>query len=205
MGGDGSGLAYGQAKKLTVESCHGISTAWLKNNGYLNGSIRCGRITWSRGGRETGSVNLEVLTDEYGGYIRFQYTSTNRFTGQKTNHDYKARLTVTPCNFGGVRFWFRCPCCLNRVGCLYLAHSEIFGCRRCNGLAYDSQSENRSGTYGHLWRVIKLDKEYETLRKQVKRRFYNGRPTRQHRRLMAFQRRLGTYLDSPLVREFLGW
>ena len=131
MGGEGSGLAYGQPKKLTVESCHGISVTWLKKYGYLSGSPRCGRITWSRGGRETGSVNFEVQADEYGGYVRFRYTSTNRLTGQKTDHDYKARLTVTPCNFGGMRYWFACPCCLDRMGCLYLAHGEIFGWRRC--------------------------------------------------------------------------
>ncbi len=203
MGGDGSGLAYGQVKKTTVESCHSVSTTWLKRHDYLNRSVNFGTISWSSCGRETESSGIEVSTDGVGGYIRFRYTSTIRRTGDTTDHDYKARLTVTPCYFGGVRYWFTCPCCLDRVGCLYLAHSEIFGCRRCNHLAYDSQSENRSGTYGHLWRLMKLDKQRETLRKQLKRRFYNGRPTRQHRRLMAVERRLNEYLGSPLVREFL--
>ena len=203
MGGEGSGLADGQSKKTTVESCHGLSVSWLKNNGYLNRSVNFGTISWNSCGRETESSGIEVSTDGVGGYVRFRYTSTSRRTGDTTDHDYKARLTVTPCNFGGVRYWFTCPCCLDRVGCLYLAHGEIFGCRRCNGLAYDSQSENRSGTYGHLWRLMKLDMERETLRNQIKRRFYNGRPTRQYRRLTALEGRLQDYADSPLVQKFL--
>jgi hypothetical protein len=53
-------------------------------------------------------------------------------------------LTWTACHFGGKRPWFVCSVCANgrycgrRVAVLYLA-GDSFACRRCYGLAYESQ------------------------------------------------------------------
>jgi hypothetical protein len=55
--------------------------------------------------------------------------------------EYPVLLTQTPCHFGGVRQWFLCPArgCGRRVAVLYCG--EIFACRICHQLAYDSQRE----------------------------------------------------------------
>lgn len=46
-------------------------------------------------------------------------------------------ITYTRCNFGGLRFWFVCPQCNNRVGVLYKNPiSEAILCRKCHGLSY---------------------------------------------------------------------
>ncbi len=51
---------------------------------------------------------------------------TDRQTGEKTDYDYRIPLATTPCNLGGVRWWFICAVskngvyCGRRVGKLYL-------------------------------------------------------------------------------------
>jgi len=46
-------------------------------------------------------------------------------------------LVWTPCSFGGMRAWARCPGCGRRVGVLYLLHGT-WSCRVCHDLAYAS-------------------------------------------------------------------
>lgn len=57
----------------------------------------------------------------------------------------KTRMVVdlewTPCNFGGMRPWFRCPGCGRRCAVLYWTGGR-FLCRCCLGLAYPSQRES---------------------------------------------------------------
>ena len=48
-------------------------------------------------------------------------------------------ITWTACHLGGRRPWFICPCG-RRVAVLYGA-GELFACRHCCGLAYESQQE----------------------------------------------------------------
>jgi hypothetical protein len=49
-------------------------------------------------------------------------------------------FTETPCRFGGVRRWFRCPSC--DCGCRVMYNVRLrFACRRCHGLNYRSQHE----------------------------------------------------------------
>ena len=52
-------------------------------------------------------------------------------------HSYSIRLDKTPCNYGGYRYWFRCPSCSNRVSVLYCAGTYV--CRHCIGANYHSQ------------------------------------------------------------------
>lgn len=49
------------------------------------------------------------------------------------------RLAWTPCNFGGKRPWFLCPSlgCWRRVATLYAG--EVFACRTCHRLVYETQ------------------------------------------------------------------
>ena len=89
-----------------------------------------------------------VSTVEGDEYIRFQYTQTDKCTGEKTDLDYKVALTWTPCYFGGRRWWFICPLVINRcecgrrVGALYLDGGKYFGCRHCYNLTYESSKES---------------------------------------------------------------
>ena len=60
--------------------------------------------------------------------------------------EQRVPITWTPCHFGGRRPWFICSVyssgryCGRRAAVLYGA-GELFACRRCYGLAYESQHE----------------------------------------------------------------
>lgn len=98
-------------KKDTVEDCRSVSISFLTKHDYLSeNSCRSGGIAWKNCyGEETSSIGIVVSTFEGEKYVRFYYTVTDRSSGQKTDYDYKVNLTTTPCNFGGVRYWFILP------------------------------------------------------------------------------------------------
>jgi len=51
--------------------------------------------------------------------------------------DKNITLLTSRVNFGGVRYWFKCPLCDKRVGVLYIHPvSQKVGCRVCLGLQY---------------------------------------------------------------------
>ncbi len=54
------------------------------------------------------------------------------------------RLTTTACGFGGVRRWFRSPCCGRRSAVLFIMGSEL-RCVKCSRVSYDSQRVNAAG------------------------------------------------------------
>lgn len=57
-------------------------------------------------------------------------------------------LQTTPTNFSGWRFWFSCPGCGSRVGCLYAPPgSNCFRCRHCWSLVYLCSARHRNRLY----------------------------------------------------------
>ncbi len=139
---------WSYSSRSTVEECKTITTKFLNEHKYFDGGVRWGGMNWSRNGEKTGSIGFVVSTVEGDEYIRFQYTQTDRNTGEKTELDYKARLDWTPCHFGGRRWWFICPLvvngrvCSRRVGSLHLGSGKYFGCRHCYNLTYESSKES---------------------------------------------------------------
>lgn len=150
--------------RRTVEECKSIDIFWLNREGYFCGFVR-GSLQWKNAlGKVTGSVGIEISVDEDSGenYLRLFYAQTNNFTKEKTELDYKVELTTTPCNFGGIRYWFVCPLvvngrpCRRRVGKLYLpSGGKYFGCRHCYNLTYRSCQESHK--YDRLFAEIARD------------------------------------------------
>jgi len=153
-------------KKTTVEECKSIDTTFLKKHDYFCG-FRWGGMNWTRNGEETGSISFRVSVEEWAGEINFQYTQTQRHSGEKENLDYPVRLTATPCHYGGKRWWFICPlirngwACNRRVLKLYLGGGKYFGCRHCYNLTYTSCQE-------HDARVDRLARNPELLALMLK-------------------------------------
>ncbi len=184
-------------KKNTVEDCRSVSIAFLKKHGYFCG-YKLGWINWTNNvGEKTASIGISVSTWDGDDYVRFQYTSTDRRTGEKTEYDYEVKLTTTPCNYGGVRYWFICPLsrdgvvCGRRVSKLYLAPgSNCFGCRHCYNLSYESRNESRLGRIGQWGYILKAERQYEELYNKIKRWTWRGRLTRKARRLHILETRL---------------
>jgi len=199
-------------KKDTVEDCRSVSIAFLNKHGYLSPQCcQSGGISWKNCyDEETASMGIAVSMIEGERYARFQYTITDRHSGEKTDYDYKVSLTTTLCNFGGVRYWFICPLSLNgvycgrRVGKLYLGPGgRYYGCRHCYDLSYESRNRSHSGWVGQVVYVLTLERQVEKLRSRIKRDFYDGRPTKKFRRLIMMQHRLNAHLRSPAVAKLL--
>jgi hypothetical protein len=179
--------------KTTVEDCRSVSIAFLKKHGYFCG-YRSGRINWTNAmGEQVGSIEVAVNIENRN-YVRFSYTITNRYSGEKVDYDYEVGLTTTQCHFGGVRYWFICPLnknsvpCRRRVGKLYRA-GKYFGCRHCYDLSYKSRNESHSGRFGIMGSLLDINKRINKLCEQTKYWTYAGRPTRKARRIYTLQKK----------------
>ena len=138
MGGSGSGewFRYG-SKKSTTDSQHDIDIRWMKKNNRLRPGIT-DSLSWSRRGRETGSVGYTMEESRMILYYRYRPHG-----GEWEQVEQTIQFDRTPCNYGGSRIWFLCPYCGKRVAVLYGA-GKYFLCRHCHNLAYASQQESGS-------------------------------------------------------------
>lgn len=161
MGGFGSTRWHGHVKKTTVEECLTLSMGVLADcYGFAERVPWKGQITWSnvRTGEETDSIGFQFkpLEGEHGppARLRLYYTIRRRqgpFSGDEEETrdiDYWIDLETTPCNFGGERWWFRCPLVRSGVPCkrrcfkLYCPPGgDYYGCRECYDLSYRSAQE----------------------------------------------------------------
>lgn len=87
-----------------------------------------GYWSWGAAGSLAFRVDLEA------GCLLLAYV----WAGAETSE--RIALTPTPCNFGGVRWWARCPACDRRIAVLYGVRG-LFRCRTCSGLVYESTRE----------------------------------------------------------------
>ena len=194
-------------KKTTVEEATQLSIFKLKEFGLLCGYAG-NTLTWTR--RSSGhKSSIGIVIDIRELYAKVNYTNTNGHTGEKSDLDYKIRLTTTPCHFGGVRYWFICPLvkdgqnCGRRTGTLYLAGGgKYFGCRDCYNLSYESRNESRMGRPGGIGYNIILENQIDKLMKKVKRCYYAGKPTRKYRRILKLEQRYDS-LDIEIMHERL--
>jgi hypothetical protein len=82
-------------------------------------------------------------------------------------------------------------CCGRRVGTLFLSSGgKYFGCRHCYNLSYESRNESRLGRIGQLGYLLKAERQFEDLYKQIKRWTYKGKPTKKARKLQILEQRI---------------
>ena len=134
-------------KKDCVEDCLTLDTKFLRKEGYFD-RLRAGIISWYRNEEKTSSISIENIWDEYNQEatgLRLKYTTTHRYTVEKTDSNYVIHLSRDPCNFGGYRYYLICPLVKNGIPCgrrctkLFIAPGGIyFGCRICYDLTYES-------------------------------------------------------------------
>lgn len=178
--------------------CKSLDLQWMNKQKMLeNGSYPFQTITWDMKGEKTGAVGIIINKKKnmISG-INFQYTYTNHETGDQEEMDYEIKLVTTKCNYGGFRYWFKCPLVVNgrycgrRVRALYLPpFQKYFGCRHCYNLVYPSQRINRQSKLYFLDKLFERDKKITKLRAEIKTPIYNGRPTKKFKKLIL--------LDDP--------
>jgi hypothetical protein len=113
-----------QQEKDVAEESKKISIFWLNERNLLGG-YRNGTISWTWGEDLNTKNSISILTNTDEGYFELIYTQTNYYGEEKRKMNYRHGLVSTPCNFGGVRYWFICRLsrngryCGRRVGVLY--------------------------------------------------------------------------------------
>lgn len=92
-----------------------------------------------------GSWVWHSSTGEAVASIQYEYQLTGlvlSYHSNGQNHSYSVPISTTPCNYGGVRYWFNCPNCHKRVAKLYFKQS-MFYCRSCHALNYATQQDTK--------------------------------------------------------------
>lgn len=140
-----------RSNRKTIDESMSIDIFWLNHHGYLKGH-KVGLINWIGSSKQKDGLGIEVSVDkQYAerSYLRLIYTLKDSQTREKYKRDYKVPLVTTPCNYGGVRYWFICPLSVNgrscnrRVAILYMPPvGNYFGCRHCHNLTYRCQKEH---------------------------------------------------------------
>lgn len=188
------GRHSGYGHKTELEGLLYLDMSKLKEFGLLKGNVTQS-ITWTNHFDEAKSritLNVNVYTN----LARLTYTTTDYFTGEKTDYNYRVVLESTPCNLGGVRWWFLCPLvvdgvyCARRVRRLYKG-SDYFGCRNCQRLCYSSQ--NNYSKLHAFYLAEDLAEKAEQLYLTIKTPYYNGKPTRKMKRYAELVRRSDYY------------
>ena len=99
---------------------------------------------WTEDGVKVASIGLRVDLDAHA--IHFDYRQT--VDGKARDIKFTVWLETTACNFGGVRWWWRCPNCSRRCARLFLVTGGM-GCQPCLKMSFASQRED---AVGRSWR-----------------------------------------------------
>lgn len=131
------GSRYGAgrpAHNIKAESVQRIEVRRWSRAGYFTGNFFFS-TSWNRGGEPTGSISVQTTRDSAVLSYRIKDFRSDEW------QDKRQFIPVlqTPCNYGGSRRWFRCPVCQRRCEVLYL-RAYRFACRKCQRIAYTSQS-----------------------------------------------------------------
>jgi hypothetical protein len=126
---------YALGGRPIVEDYKAIDVRDLQRKDLLRPGLS-GRWNWSRNGEPTGSVDFKTEHDAVVLMYRFRLRGTTEWKDVRQ----RVPLTWTACALGGRRPWFCCPCG-RRVAILY-GFDQLFECRQCCGLAYESQSQS---------------------------------------------------------------
>ena len=170
---------YYNRKPTADESCD-LSIYSLKKWGMLSGNAYM-PVTWTSsmsGKKSTIGLTVNMIGDPY---VKLVYSIADR-DGNKTDYNCEVSLVTTPCNFGGIRYWFGCPYCGRRVGVIYLVPGDTyFRCRHCNNLSYQSRN------ICNLTALGIASRKADQLRSEIKRWTWRGMPTRKVRKLHALE------------------
>lgn len=93
---------------------------------------------WSRGGNVIATIGGIVDTANS---VTLHYR-TRRHGGEWQDKRYQVMIGWTPCNYGGTRPWWHCPCCGRRVAVLW--GGQIYACRQCHQINYESTRTTES-------------------------------------------------------------
>src|SRR5580704_14887870 len=86
---------------------------------------------------------LQVRATFAGDHLKIRYRNNTRTS-------YIIHIDQVPCNYGGFRYYFKCPLCQNRFRKLYFAQQSVILCRKCLNLSYKTQLLRPSKRYDYM-------------------------------------------------------
>ena len=123
----------------TCESCKSIDVRrWCREGRLVAGHSFW--WSWTCLGEPSGTINVRVEDAA----VVLIYRARGLLSAEWKRTEQRVPMTWTNCHFGGRRPWFTCCArvngryCGRRVAVLYAA-GELFACRSCYNLAYESQ------------------------------------------------------------------
>jgi len=136
MGGRGSGRNW-CCTKATVDASKRLDARYLKKHGLLRtGSYD---MSWTRNGEACGNAMMHIIA---GKSMRVVCSWRRNSSEAWKPMERTVQIERTPCNFGGSRSWFICPCCHRRVA-VVLLQDDTVACRHCLNLTYASCNEDK--------------------------------------------------------------
>lgn len=139
MGGWNSGRSGGGP---TADASLKLDLAWMFRSGFArDGENRSGTINWTRNGKPSGSIGFSAMMAQPGAE-RLELSYARGSNANPASVRQTIRLCYTVPNYGGRRWWMRCPILTTRVGKLYLpAGADRFASREAWKLSYECQRE----------------------------------------------------------------
>ena len=161
-----------------------------------------GDYRWWLDGTPNGKIGYSIkMYDDKSGILDLSYIILSHSDSIEDKHfNYSIEICSTKCNYGGYRYWMRCPLIHNGVKCnrrvekLYLGPDcDYFGCRHCLDLTYESKSKNY-----HLRKLYGFTKVYDFMeyRDKIKRFTYNGKLTKKAVKLLAMDKQIRDLYDD---------
>ena len=135
MGTGGTRSGAGRpAHNIKAESVPRVDVRLWARSGHLE-SASCFTCSWNRGGESAGNITVQSSPD----CATLIYRIKDMYSDEWQDKRQVVPIDRTACGYGGSRNWFRCPVCSRRCELLYL-RAYRFACRKCQRVAYTSQS-----------------------------------------------------------------
>jgi hypothetical protein len=163
MGGSGSGHWQWYRPKRTVENCFKLSINDLMRD--IPADVRAAQADYSGSIRVGTFYRVEYDLMWIAGAPRLELSYLAVYERGREWRNLTVHLQTTPCHIGNERYWFTCPKCNKRVGCLYLpAHESHFYCRSCHDLTYKSAQQAHDDDRGYYGLILRLNRSSARLK-----------------------------------------
>lgn len=191
---------------LVLEDSLELCISFLKSRGYIKPDHnQGGTITWSRGDVKRGAIHVWINTDQETGVAVLEYDY------KKEPKSQRIQLVSVPSNLGVGRVWyFVCPHTGERARKLYCFSNGKFLSRVAYKEVY-YESQLRSKFYrkldNTLGRSFKAEKYYAEMYSKGFTKYYKGKKTRRHKKLLSKIAKADTYSLRAQIdfEELLGY
>ncbi len=129
------------------------------------------------------TITVKIFKEETETYLKVSFTQKDNLTWEYKDFDYRIDLVSTPCNYWWVRWWFLCPCWLNRCSILYMQSNWIFASRKTLNLIYPEQKDSKRTRELQYLMCMNKCKAY-VLSRTIKYQYRNWKPTRKLKRVI---------------------